>query len=144
MAYTSLNDSGSIDPWNHLLYAAGDYPLCAIHRLSHASKAVVSSMNDHKSTIRYLGYRTLPDGGRGFDFSFALGAAKATTVTIDARLGFFQGPDQIAIQEAAGICYETLKFRVETQAVSPPDRFDLTPSDVAQHRRSRKVSGSRR
>ena len=95
-------------------------------------------MNDHKSTIRYLGYRTLPDGGREFDFSFALGSAKATVVTIDAPIAFFRGPDQIAIQEAAGICYETLKFRFPTHEASPPDRFDLTAADVAQHRRSRK------
>jgi len=100
-------------------------------------------MND-KSTIRYLGYRSLPDGGRGFDFSFSLGAAKATMVTIDAARRFFQGPDQIAIQEAAGICYETLKFHIQTHDASPPDRFDLTAADVAQHRRSRKDSAGRR
>ena len=77
-------------------------------------------MSDHKSTIRYLGYRSLPDGGREFDFSFALGGAKATIVTIDAPIAFFRGPDQIAIQEAAGICYETLKFRLQTHETSRP------------------------
>jgi hypothetical protein len=97
-------------------------------------------MSDHKSTIRYIGYRSLPDGGREFDFSFALSGAKATIVTIDAPIGFFRGPHQIAIQEAVGICYETLKFRLQTHETSPPDRFDLTPADVAQHRRSGKES----
>jgi hypothetical protein len=101
-------------------------------------------MKDHKSTIRYLGYRSLPDGGREFDFSCALGSAKATIVTIDAPIDFFRGPDQIAIQEAAGICYETLKFRLQTYEEGPPDRFDLTASDVAQHRRSRKEPAGRR
>jgi len=101
-------------------------------------------MNDHKSTVRYLGYRTLPDGGREFDFSFALGSAKAAIVTIDASIAFFRGPDQIAIQEAAGICYETLKFRLQAHDTSPPDRFDLTAADVAQHRRSRKDTAGRR
>jgi len=100
-------------------------------------------MND-KSTVRYLGYRTLPDGGREFDFSFALGSAKAALVTIDAPIAFFRGPDQIAIQEAAGICYETLKSRLQGQDTSPPDRFDLTAADVAQHRRSRKDPAGRR
>ena len=89
-------------------------------------------------SIRYLGYRSLPDGGRGFDFSFAVGGAKATLVKIDAPIAFFQGPDQIAIQEAAGICYETLKFRIHTHEASPPEYFHLTAADVAQHRRSRK------
>jgi len=101
-------------------------------------------MNDHKSTIRYLGYRSLPDGGREFEFSFALGNAKAVTIMIDAPITFFRGPDQIAIQEAAGICYETLKSHFQTHEASPPDRFDLTAADVAQHRRSRKDHAGRR
>jgi hypothetical protein len=101
-------------------------------------------MNDHKSTIRYIGYRSLPDGGRGFDFSFALGYAKATMVTIDAPISFFRGPGHIAIQEAASICYETLKFRAQTNETIPPERFDLTPADVAQHRRAGKDSAKRR
>jgi hypothetical protein len=101
-------------------------------------------MNGNKSTLRYLGYRTLPDGGREFDFSFALGSEKATMVTIDAPIAFFQGPDQIAIQEAAGICYETLKFRLQTHETNPPARFDLTAADVAQHRRSQKHPTGRR
>jgi hypothetical protein len=101
-------------------------------------------MSDNKSTIRYLGHRSLPDGGRGFDFSCALGSAKATLVTIDAQIAFFQGPNQIAIQEAAGICYETLKCRTQTPEATPPDRFDLTPADVAQHRRSGRDPAGRR
>jgi hypothetical protein len=102
-------------------------------------------MTDNKSTIRgYVGYRSLPDGGREFEFSFALGSAKATMVTIDAPTAFFQGPDHIAIQEAAGICYETLKFRLQTYEANPPARFDLTATDVAQYRRSRKDPVGRR
>jgi hypothetical protein len=92
-------------------------------------------LNDNKSTIRYVGYRCLPDGGREFDFSFSLGSEKATMVTIDAPISFFKGPDHIAIQEAAGICYETLKSRIQTHASILPERFDLTPADVARHRR---------
>jgi hypothetical protein len=100
-------------------------------------------MTADKSTIRYLGYQSLPDGGREFHFSFALGYAKATIVTIDAPIVFFRGPAQIAFQEAAGICYETLKFRFQTQEISVPDRFDLTAADIAQHRRSRKAPAGR-
>ena len=59
-------------------------------------------MNDSKSTVRYLGHRSLHDGGRGFEFSCAQGAAPATMVTIEASPAFFLGPDRIAIQEAAG------------------------------------------
>ena len=101
-------------------------------------------MNDSKSTVRYLGYRSLRDGGRGFDFSWALGAAKPTVITIEASSTFFQGPNRISLQEATGICYETLKCRLQTDSPSTSDRLDLTPTDVAQHRKISKVSGSRR
>jgi hypothetical protein len=101
-------------------------------------------MNGHKSTIRYLGYRTLPDGGREFDFSFEMGGAQAAIVKIDAPIAFFRGPDHIAIQEAAGICYETLRFRLQALEASPPSRFDLTAADVAQHRRSQRGPAGRR
>ena len=97
-----------------------------------------------KSTIRYIGYRSLPDGGRGYDFSLSIGAEEATMVTIDASRKCFQGPDQIAIQEAAAICYETLKFRIQAREASTPDHFPLTAADIAQHRRSQKGAAGRR
>ena len=100
-------------------------------------------MNGNKSTIRYLGYRSLPDGGREFDFSFEIGGAEASTVTIDAPIAFFRGPGHIAIQEAAGICYETLRFRLQAPETSLPSRFDLTAADVAQHRQAHKGPGRR-
>ncbi len=100
-------------------------------------------MNDSKSTVRYIGYRTLHDGGRGFDFSCAYGAAKPSVITVEASSAFFQGPDRIALQEAAGICYETLKSRLQTNATGAADRLDLTSADVAQHRKTTKPVGSR-
>ena len=98
-------------------------------------------MSDSKVTVRYLGYRSLGDGGRGFDFSFSFGAAKPTMITIEASPGFFQGPDRIALQEAAAICYETLKCRAQVGSMSTTDRFDLTSADVAQHRKIAKPLG---
>jgi len=50
-------------------------------------------MNGHKSTVRYPGCRTLPDGGREFDLFFEIGGEQATMVTIDAPITFFPGPD---------------------------------------------------
>jgi hypothetical protein len=101
-------------------------------------------IDGHKMTIRYLGYRTLPDGGREFDFSFEMSGVAATTVTIDAPITFFRGAGQIAIQEAAGICYETLKSRLQTDQATPPSLFNLTEADVAQHRQSRRSRSGRR
>jgi len=100
-------------------------------------------MSDPKSTVRYLGYRSLLDGGRGFDFAYVLGTAEPMVITIEAPFTLFRGPDRIALQEAAGICYETVKCRLKSNPTSTFDRLDLTPADVAQHRRATKVSGSR-
>jgi hypothetical protein len=101
-------------------------------------------MNDPKTTVRYIGYRSLNNGGRGFDFSYTLGTAAPIVITIDAPFGLFQGPDRIALQEAAGICYETVKCLVKVNPAPIVDRLDLTPANVAEHRRTiTKVSGTR-
>jgi hypothetical protein len=92
-----------------------------------------------KATIRYLGYQTLADGGRGFDFSCALNGGQASTITIEAPRKLFVGPDRIAIQEGAGICYETLRARLNTDSEIPDQRFSLNPTDVAQHRKTSKT-----
>jgi hypothetical protein len=92
-------------------------------------------MKDSKAVVRYLGHRSLQNGGRGFDFSWASGSETPTMITVEASITLFQGPDRIAIQEAAGICYETLKCLIQMAPTSTPDRIDLTPADVAQHRR---------
>lgn len=91
-----------------------------------------------KTTIRYLGYRTFADGGRGFDFSIAVTGQEASRITVEASPDVFRGPDRIAIQEGAGICYETLRSRVETDSEIPPHGFSLKSVDVAQHRKSTK------
>jgi hypothetical protein len=101
-------------------------------------------MSDPKAMIRYLGYRANHDGGREFEFSYAFGAAKPAMITIAASSTFFQGVDRIAIQEAAGICYETLKCRLQAEPLSTSDRFDLTAIDVAQHRKLAKGPAGRR
>jgi hypothetical protein len=101
-------------------------------------------MSDPKLTVRYLGYQSSIGGGRNFEFSCALGVAKARVLVIQASPAFFRGPDRIALQEAAGICYETLKCRLEGDAGISADTFDLTAADVARHRKIPGASGARR
>lgn len=96
-----------------------------------------------KATVRYLGYRTLADGGRGFDFSVALIGEETKLITIEATVDLFQGPDRIAIQEGAGICYETLRSRIDTDSTIPAEAFSLNSTDVAQHRKITKQLGRR-
>ena len=95
-------------------------------------------MND-KTTIRYLGHRTLADGGRGFDFSVRLTGQETGVITIEASADLFRGTHKIAMQEGAGICYETLKSRIETDSEIPLKTFSLNSADVAQHRKTTKA-----
>ena len=65
-------------------------------------------------------------------------------ISIDASSAFFEGPGRIALQEAAAICYETLKHRLEADPNYTFDSFDLTSADVAQHRKLPKTAAQRR
>ena len=98
-------------------------------------------MKDPKSTVRYLGFQALKDGSRRFDFSFSSADASMKMISVDAPYDLFAGPDQIAIQECAGICYETLKCRVVDCSEIVPASIRLTSADVAQHRRPAKTAG---
>ncbi len=56
-------------------------------------------MSDSKPTVRYVAYRSLGRGGRGFDFSCGLGATKPSVITIEALFRIFQVPYRIAAPE---------------------------------------------
>ena len=96
-----------------------------------------------KAIVRYLGYSTLADGGRGFNFSVAVVGEKAKLITIEASADLFRGAERIAIQEGAGICYETLRSRIDAHSTIPDPTFSLDSSDVAQHRKTTKPVGRR-
>jgi len=96
-------------------------------------------MKDPKSTVRYLGFHALQDGSRRFDFSFSGPDASLKLISVEAGYDLFSGPNHIAIQECAGICYETVKCRVIGCSGTVPAAISLTSADVAQHRR-RKVA----
>ena len=98
-------------------------------------------MKDPKSTIRYLGFQALKDGSRRFDFSFSASDASLKLISVEAPHDLFSGPNHIAIQECAGICYETLKCRVVGCTGTVPASINLTAADVAKHRRPMKAGG---
>jgi len=100
-------------------------------------------MKDPKSTVRYLGFQALKDGSRRFDFSFSGPDASLKLISVEAPYDLFSGPNQIAIQECAGICYETLKSRVIGCSENVPAAISLTSADVAQHRKPAKIAGRR-
>ena len=98
-------------------------------------------MKDARSTVRYLGFQALSDGSRRFDFSFSGPDAAVQIVSIEAAHDLFSGPNQLALQECAGVCYETLKCRVVDGSATVPASLKLTTADVAQHRKLPKPHG---
>jgi hypothetical protein len=100
-------------------------------------------MKDPKSTVRYLGFQAFPDGSRQFDFSFSRPDASLQMICVKAPFDLFSGPGHMAIQECAGICYETLKCRIVGCLGTVPPSISLTSADVAQHRKPAKIVGRR-
>jgi hypothetical protein len=101
-------------------------------------------MRDPRSTLRYLGFRALPGGTRRLDFSFCgPDAFTRQQITVDAPNDLFSGPERMAVQECAAICYETLKCRVIGCLETLPPSISLTLADVSQHRKHHKPVGSR-
>jgi len=94
-----------------------------------------------KDLIRYIGYHALSNGGRRLDFSFAKPDKSLQLVSVEASHDLFSGPDHMAIQECAAICYETLKCRVADYPDNLPESICLTTADVAQHRKPVTHSG---
>ena len=100
-------------------------------------------MRDPKSSVRYLGCETLPDGGRRLDFSFAGVNNPVRYISVKASADLFSGPDHLSIQECTGICFETVKYRVVGEREAIPDSIKLTSSDIAQHRKPEKTTRRR-
>ena len=97
-------------------------------------------MNE-KPTIRDVGYRTLLDRGRRFDFSIAWIGETAPLIIVEVSGDLFRGPDRLAIQEGAGICYQTLRSRIDAHAPIGGAAFSLNSADAAQHRKLTKPAG---
>jgi hypothetical protein len=98
-------------------------------------------MRDPSAGIRYLGFQALSSGGRRLNFSFMLPDKSVQMISVEAPQALFSGTDPMAIQECAGICYETLKCRVSSSTDTFPPSIRLTLADIAQHRKPRKPPG---
>ena len=92
-------------------------------------------MKEPKIGIRYEGFKALSNGGRRFDFSFKDADADPQRVSVEASSNLFSGPEHLALQECAGICYETLKDRASQHPGPLPGSIRLTLADIAQHRK---------
>jgi hypothetical protein len=100
-------------------------------------------MREPKVVVRYMGFHSMSDGGRRFDFSLSGPDESQHVISVEAAHGLFAGPDHMSIQECPGICYETLKCHVAQCTATVPLSISLTSADVAQHRKLGKTAGHR-
>ena len=91
-------------------------------------------MKDNTQTIRYLGFETVEDGSRRFDFAITAAGKESTRVSLLIPALMFNGVNRITFQESAKICYEKLRVLLEKEKIHAPLRIRLTGDDIAQFR----------
>src|SRR5438067_1970496 len=89
---------------------------------------------DSKRNIRYLGFESIEDGARRFDFAITEPGQQATRVSLVIPALMFTGSNRITFQESAKICYEKLRVLLEREKIEAPARIRLTGDDIAQFR----------
>jgi hypothetical protein len=91
-------------------------------------------MKDPKQNIRYLGFESIEDGARRFDFAITGTGEEARRVSLVIPALMFTGANRISFQESAKICYEKLRVLLEREKLEAPVRIPLTGDDIAQFR----------
>lgn len=101
------------------------------HEIKYNETAI---MKDTKQNIRYLGFESIEDGARRFDFAITGSGRESTPVSLEIPALMFTGVDKITFQESAKICYEKLRVLLEREKIEAPLRIRLTGDDIAQLR----------
>ena len=111
----------------------GDFTVRAprCHDIKYNEAAI---MKDTKLNIRYLGFESIEDGARRFDFAITAAGQEATRVSLVIPALMFTGVNRISFQESAKICYEKLRVLLERENIEAPLRIRLTGDDIAQFR----------
>jgi hypothetical protein len=97
-----------------------------------------------KYNIRYVGFESLPDGGRRLDYAITTQGAPPRYARIQIPASAFSGAGRVTFQESATICYE--KLRREVEAATEPQNaisFTLSPEDIDRFRPRRRAAGKK-
>ena len=92
-------------------------------------------MLDRKRDVRYIGFESINDGGRRFDFYVKTTDQEQVMVSVDIPGILFAGTGRIMVQEAASICCAKIKELCgEDGAGHLPPRLLLTGHDISHLR----------
>lgn len=94
----------------------------------------MKDQKDQKQNIRYLGFESIDDGARRFDFAITEPGQESRRVSLVIPALMFTGANRISFQESAKICYEKLRVLLEREKIEAPIRIRLTGDDIAQFR----------
>jgi hypothetical protein len=85
-------------------------------------------------SIRYLGFESIPDGGRRFELSITAPSQAPIRVSLEIPGSMFSGTDKITIQEASKICYDKLRFLLESNLIQTSFQERLSVEDIQRWR----------
>jgi hypothetical protein len=94
--------------------------------------------------IRYVGFESLADGGRRFDYAVTAQGAPARSASIFIPAAAFAGAARVTFQESAIIGCEKVRRELEIEAeLHSPITFTLAPEDIEQFRPRRRAAAKR-
>jgi len=101
-----------------------------------------------KYNIRYVGFESLADGGRRFDYAITAPGAPARTASIHIPAAAFAGPNRVTFQESATIGCEKIRHELEIETESevpaqPALTATLSTEDIEQFRPRKRAAGKR-
>jgi hypothetical protein len=87
-----------------------------------------------KYNIRYLGFESMPDGGRRLDFSITTSGEPPRRTSFEVPAGAFSGTNRVTFQETAALCYEKLRDAIDHDEFLTAQHFKLTQADIETFR----------
>jgi hypothetical protein len=87
-----------------------------------------------KYNIRYLGFESMPDGGRRLDFSITSTGDTPRRASFEIPSGAFNGTNRVTFQEAAALCYEKLRSEIGHDQALSILHFRVTQGDIETFR----------
>ena len=93
-----------------------------------------------KFNIRYLGFESLPDGGRRLDFSITAHGRETQRASFEVPFSVFTGSNRVSFQESAALCYEKLRYLIEREDTLTAVRFKVTEGDIETFRPRRRAA----
>jgi len=83
--------------------------------------------------IRYLGFESLPDAGRRFDYVLTSRGKPSRRVSVEIPGSAFVGPSRITFQESAAIGYEKVRREIAAETEVEEDRhFVLDAREIEE------------